>query len=226
MHRFCVSLGLYPMFLSSLLCVGLLVGRFYISRSWTYYFMLWNLTLAWIPYIGSVLAFSLHLDNPHRWFRIIPIGLVCIVFFPNAPYIVTDFLHLHVRPAVPFWYDLGMLAAFSWAGILLGVYALRLLHNIIEDWLGRWMGWIFVLCIVNLSGFGIYMGRFLRWNSWDLLTNPKEIFWDIAVRVRHPFDNLQTYGVAFLFAALLLSCYTALYGFPAKRRNTPATHRQ
>lgn len=225
-HHFSVSHGLYPMILSSLLSVGLLAGRFYISRLWTYYFLLWNLILAWIPYICSILAYALHLANPKQWLRIIPIGLASIVFFPNAPYIVTDFLHLIPRFPVPIWYDIGMLAAFSWAGILLGVYALRLLHCIIEDWMGKWVGWLFVVCIVNLSGIGIYMGRFLRWNSWDLVTKPKEIFWDIAVRVRYPFDNMQTYGVAFLFAALLLSCYIALAGFPALNRkalDTPNT---
>ena len=188
------------MILSSLLAVSLLAGRFYYSQTWTYSFLLWNLALAWLPYVSSVLAHTLHLDNPKRWVRIIPVAVFSILFFPNAPYIVTDFWHLTSRPPVPVWFDIGLLAAFSWAGILLGVYALRLLHNIIDDWLGHIAGWIFVLCVVNLSGLGIYLGRFLRWNSWDLITSPKELLWDIAVRLRHPFDNLQTYGVALLFS--------------------------
>ena len=220
-HNFCVSQGLYPMLLSSLLSVGLLAGRFYYSWSLTYSFLLWNLTLAWIPYVSSVLAHTLHQDRPKRWLRIIPVAVFSILFFPNAPYIVTDFLHLSSRPPVPVWFDIGMLAAFSWAGILLGVYALRLLHNIVEDWLGKFLGWIFVFCVVNLSGLGIYLGRFLRWNSWDLVTSPKELLWDIAIRLRHPFDNLQTYGVALLFSALIFTCYTALYGFPHKAQYLP-----
>jgi uncharacterized membrane protein len=223
-HQFCIAMGIYPMIFSSLLCIGLLAGRFYYSRKWTFYFLLWNLTLAWIPYISSILAFTLYQDNPRRWFRILLVALVSIIFFPNAPYIVTDFLHLSSRPPVPMWYDTGMLAAFSWAGVLLGVYSLRLLHTIIEDWLGMWVGWFFVLCVVNLSGLGIYMGRFLRWNSWDLVTNPRELLWDIASRIRHPFDNLQTYGVAFLFSALLLTCYVALSGFPRKYGTIPTKH--
>ncbi len=226
MHAFSIRHGLYPMFLSSMLCVGLLAGRFYISRVWTYYFLLWNLFLAWLPYIGSVFAYTLHIAEPKRWLRIIPVVLASILFFPNAPYIVTDFLHLRPRSPVPFWYDMGMLAAFSWAGILLGVYALRLMHCIVEDWLGKWTGWFFVMCVVILSGFGIYMGRFLRWNSWDIILNPRVLLLDIAVRVRYPLDHLQAYGVALLFAALLLSCYIALAGFPALKPGLPNPTRQ
>ena len=202
------------MLFSSLLCLVLLAGRFYYTRSWTFYFLLWNLTLAWVPYVSAMWAHMLHQAHRKRWLRILPIAVLSIVFFPNAPYIVTDFLHLAARPPVPLWYDIGMLAAFAWAGILLGVYALRLLHRIVEDWLGRWVGWGFVNITILLSGFGVYLGRFLRWNSWDLLTNPTEILMDIAVRFRHPFENLQTFGVAFLFAALLLTCYMALTGIP------------
>ncbi len=172
-HDFCFSQGLYPMILSSMLSIGLLAGRFYYSRSWTYYFLLWNLALAWIPYISSVFAHTLHQYIPKRWLRIIPVAVFSILFFPNAPYIVTDFLHLSSRPPVPVWFDIGMLTAFSWSGVLLGVYALRLLHNIVEDFLGKLTGWFFVIFVVNLSGIGIYFGRFLRWNSWDLVTNPK-----------------------------------------------------
>ncbi|MDF1515925.1 MAG: DUF1361 domain-containing protein [Anaerolineae bacterium] len=202
------------MMISSLLAIVLLAGRFYLSRSWTYYFLLWNLTLAWVPYIASICAYAVHHEYPKRWLLIIVLAGISILFFPNAPYIVTDFLHLTARWPVPLWYDTGLLAAFSWAGLLLGVYALRLLHTILEDWLGKIAGWFFVLCVVNLSGFGIYLGRFLRWNSWDLVTNPRALLLDIAVRLRYPLDNKQAYGVALLFAALLFSCYTALYGFP------------
>jgi uncharacterized membrane protein len=113
-----------------------------------------------------------------------------------------------------------MLAAFSWSGVLLGVYALRLLHNIIDDWLGKIAGWIFALSVVNLSGIGIYMGRFLRWNSWDVVTSPRELLLDIGLRLRHPFDNLQTYGVALLYAALIFTIYAALSGFPDDAHNS------
>jgi uncharacterized membrane protein len=222
-HHFCVSLGLYPMLLSSLLALVLLTGRMIYSRSWTFSFLVWNIVLAWIPYVSSIVAHTVHVDNPRRWYWVIPIACFSILFFPNAPYILTDFWHLSSRPPVPVWFDIGMLAAFSWAGILLGLYALRLLHNIVDNWLGTWVGWFFVLFVVNLSGLGIYMGRFLRWNSWDLGTSPRELLLDIAVRLRHPFDNLQTYGVTLLYSALLFTCYTALSGFPGYNKDKQAS---
>ncbi len=218
LHRYLVAQGAYPVLLASLLCAALFAFRAYLSRTWTYYFLLWNLFLAWVPYLSSLWVAALHRRVPRRWWLLILPGTIAVAFFPNAPYIVTDFFHLAHRPPVPLWYDLGLLAMFAWTGIVLGVYALRILHGIVSDLLGRGWGWLFALGLLGLGGVGIYLGRFLRWNSWDLLLQPKAVLYDVAVRLRYPLSHLQTLGVTLLFAGLLLTCYLGLTLGPRTRR--------
>jgi len=210
LHRTLTRYGAYPVLFATALCGLLFAGRAYLSRTWTFYFLLWNLFLAWVPYLGSLTAIWLHKRFPHRWWLTLLPGIVTVAFFPNAPYIVTDFLHLVTRPPVPLWYDIGLLASFALTGLFLGTYALRILQMMVTTWLGHIFGWIFALIVIGLSGMGIYVGRFLRWNSWDLLTQPKAIFYDLAVRLRYPWHYPGTYGVTLLFAALLLVFYLAI----------------
>lgn len=210
LHRFSLQYGVYAALAFTALCVGLFTGRAYLSRSWTFLFLLWNLFLAWVPYLGALGVVLLQQRYPRQWWLALAPGLVSVAFFPNAPYIVTDFLHLTERPPVPFWYDIGMLAAFALNGLVLGIYALRILHGVVEARLGAILGWFFALSVVVLSGMGIYLGRFLRWNSWDLLTQPRAVLYDVAVRLRNPLHHPQTYGVTLLFAGLLGVCYLAV----------------
>ncbi len=213
-HRFLRAHGAYPVLFATALCVGLFSYRAYLSRTWTYYFLLWNLFLAWVPYLSSLTAAVLYRRYPQRWWLLfLPAG-VAVAFFPNAPYIVTDFFHLAQRPFVPLWYDLGLLAMFAWTGIALGIYALRLLHQIVEELAGGVVGWAFTGGVLALSGMGIYLGRFLRWNSWDLLVQPKAVLYDVAIRVRDPHP--QTIGVTLLFSGLSLACYLALVWGPCR----------
>ncbi len=214
MHQFFARYGFYPAALSTGLCAGLFVFRVYFSRTWMYYGMPWNLFLAWMPYLCSLSVAYLHHRYPQRWWLLLPPALVGIAFFPNAPYIVTDFVHLDVRPPVPLWYDIGLLASFAWTGIVLGVYALRILQVIFSKGIGQVLSWLFVLLVLGLSGVGIYLGRFLRWNSWDLVLQPQAVLYDIAVRLRHPLGNKETYGVTLLYAAFMFVCYLALTAAP------------
>lgn len=214
LHAFLTRQGFYPVALSSLLCGGLYVTRVILGRTWDFYSMLWNLFLAWVPYLSSVWAMHLHEKHPRRWWTLLIPLAIALAFFPNAPYIVTDFLHLRARPTIPLWFDIGMLATFAWTGIVLGVYALKLMQEIVKTWVGTVLSWGFVLVVLGMSGMGIYLGRFLRWNSWDLLTQPKAILYDVAVRLRYPFGHLSTYGVTLMFAALMFVCYLALTAGP------------
>ena len=213
-HTFMIHQGFYPVAFSTMLCFGLFGARVYMSKNWTFRFLLWNLFLAWIPYLCSLWAMHLYQARPQRWWWLVVPGLLGLAFFPNAPYIVTDFLHLKERAPMPLWYDIGLLASFAWTGIVLAVYALRIMQNIVKVWIGSILSWAFVLVVVILSGMGVYMGRFLRWNSWDLVLQPKAVLYDVAVRLRYPFGNLGTYGVTLLFGTLMFACYLALTAGP------------
>jgi len=197
----------YPLLVSSALAVGLWAGRSWLWSPRTFRFLVWNLFLAWLPYLGSVWAASIHRRQPRRWWLLLMPGALWLLFFPNAPYLVTDLIHLRSYPPIPLWYDVGMLISFAWTGCFLAVASLYIVHQIIREYMGRVLSWLIVMGMMGLCGLGIYMGRFLRWNSWDIFLYPTDVVSDVAHRLAHPFSNLQAYGVTLMFAAFLFVCY-------------------
>ncbi|MBN2550170.1 MAG: DUF1361 domain-containing protein [Anaerolineales bacterium] len=207
-HRFFLSQAFYPIVLSSLLALSIYIGRVLYSGSRVVYAnLVWNLFLAWIPYIFSMISALLSRVLPRLWWLAFFPGVIWLAFFPNAPYLVTDFLHLTPRQGIPLWYDILLLASFSWTGVFLAIASLRTMQELVKAHLGWLVSWLFVAVALSLSGLGIYLGRFERWNSWDILFHPKSILADIAVRLINPFDNMRFFGFTILFTAFLTVCY-------------------
>jgi uncharacterized membrane protein len=193
----------------TLWCVSLVVLRVERSGSFMYAFLIWNLWLAWIPWMAgqAFRAASRRRATAARqlgWFAL------WILFLPNAPYITTDLLHLRPRPLVPLWYDLALLLACAGTGLLLGYMSLLEVQAAVEERFGPRKGWGVATGALFLSGFGIYLGRFLRWNSWNVLTDPAGLFHDIAVRLLDPMSHSRTYGVTLIFGSGLLLGYASL----------------
>lgn len=207
LHRFLSENLFYPLVLFTLLAFGFYVGRVIWSDERTFLFLLWNLFLAWLPYVFSLGAVAIHGWKPRWWWAVIPPGALWLLFFPNAPYILTDLMHLEQRFRIPIWYDIGLLLAFALAGCFLAIASLRSMQRIVSDYLGQIMSWMFVMGIMGLTSFGIYMGRYLRWNSWDLFTDPYPILRDIYFPLRHPFSNKETIAFSIMFAAILFVFY-------------------
>lgn len=208
LHRFLVDQVFYPVFLSSLLGLTIFAGRVLISGNLMIYRnLVWNLFLAWLPYLFSMLAVRLYIIHPQKWYLLVVPTAIWLAFFPNAPYILTDFLHLSYRPPIPLWYDIGLLASFAWSGLFLAVVSLRNMQELVKIYLGWFISWVFALVALGLGGLGLYMGRFSRWNSWDLLLQPKDILKDIASRFSQPLDNLTFFAFTFMFTTLLMVFY-------------------
>ena len=176
--------------------------------------LVWNLFLAWIPYCASVAAY-LSMRYRITFYLIMPIStLVWIVFFPNAPYLLTDFQHLAFsNPNSPLWFDVIIMIWFAWTGLLLGISSLYLMQEIVTRTFNRVIGWVFAIGVTVLSSIGVFLGRFLRWNSWDLLQDPIPIAKDIYGIVRHPISNLPTYVFTILFTLLFLFIYFTVHLF-------------
>jgi uncharacterized membrane protein len=182
------------------------------TGSGRYGFLIWNLFLAWIPFLISYFTYTVTLQR--KWiYVVIPIAaFFWLIFFPNAPYLLTDFQHLANQWwDLPVWYDVMMLIWFAFTGLLLGMVSLFLMQEVIRREFGRWAGWAFVALVAGLSSAGVYMGRFLRWNSWDILRDPTGIALYSFQRVQDP--SLQSIGFIGLFGAFFLFLYITLYTF-------------
>jgi len=175
------------------------------SRGITFFFLIWNLFLAWVPYW---VAISLKGFYKLSQSKILISGLLVtwLLFFPNAPYILTDLLHLHNRQPIPHWYDLMLFVSFAWTGLLLGLISLHEVRVFIRDIYSETLSWLFVLGSTILCGFGVYLGRCLRWNSWDILTKPSLLFQDIFSSLH---DGMAL-KITLVFSIFLLLGYLTL----------------
>ena len=197
---------------ASVVCLILVVARVTYSSSLRYSNLIWNLFLAWIPFVLAYLAYMLSW-RPIMIYLIMPsFAFLWLIFFPNAPYILTDLQHLSQRASdVPIWYDVIMLIWFSWTGLLMGVVSLNLMQEIIKHRIGRWAGWGFVFFVAILSSVGIYIGRFIRLNSWDILQNPGQMAYNIWAWLSDP--SLRSVGFIALYTLFFIFVYLTLYAF-------------
>ena len=205
-NRFSVTVILA---LSCLLSVTLQFFRMYYSGYNTFLFFNWNLFLAILPYVISTF-FLLYYKKINSLLLYAIILTSWLLLFPNAPYIVTDFFHLEPRPGIPYWYDLGMIFSFAWNGLLLGFISLYDIQTALARRFSAFKGWAFAILSLVLGSFGIYLGRYERFNSWDVLTNPAGLFLDIADRFIHPMNHPRTTLMTILFSMVLSFGYITL----------------
>jgi uncharacterized membrane protein len=176
--------------------------RFWISGITTYDFLIWNLFLAWVPLIFAWLLYS---NTPKglvwSWGNF---GLfaVWLAFLPNAFYLVTDFIHLRRTSQVDILFDIILFSTYAFCGIILGLTSLYLVHTRGIKRFGVQAHYIPVIVLL-LCGFAIYLGRYLRWNSWDIITNPFGLLFDVSSSVIDPTNHSLTFGTTLLFYGFL-----------------------
>ena len=200
--------------LGSLFCVALVLVRNVHTGNVNFRYLIWNLFLAWIPFVLAVFVYD-------RWRRrgasvtLLALGALWLLFFPNAPYIATDFVHLQHDPLAPFWYDAVTIASFAWLGLLLGFASLYLMQTVVRRWRGPAAGWTFAVVAIGLGSLGIYLGRFLRLNSWDALEHPSVLPRIAHAVARDPFAYQEAIMVTVLFTLALTFAYFLLYSLAA-----------
>lgn len=199
--------------LASLICTALFRWRVQLTGSENYTFMIWNLFLAWIPFFTAYFTYTSALQPTRMKIMVPAAAFLWLIFFPNAPYILTDFQHLAVADwqNIDTWYDVLMLLWFAFTGLLLGMVSLFMMQEIIRRSFGRWFGWSFVALVTALTATGVYVGRFLRWNSWDIITHPQELAQFTLARAVDPSGRSIVFTA--IFAALFLFFYLTLYAF-------------
>jgi uncharacterized membrane protein len=198
--------------LASFVSCGLMVFRTIYFQQFAYEFFVWNLFLAWVPTIASLAFYSLIRRGPRNTVLMSVVAIIWFLFFPNAAYIVTDIVHLRERPPVPFWFDLISIMAFAQTGLFLGYLSLYLMQEVVRERWGRWSSWVFTFAMLGLSAFGIYLGRFLRWNSWDVLLSPIDSLRNAAYAA-NPWASIRPLAFSAFFFAFSLICYLIVYSF-------------
>jgi uncharacterized membrane protein len=209
LHHLLLEHAFIPLALCATLCLAFWFTRILFTRSLGYNFLIKNLFLAWLPYFFSLAAVSMQRSakSGPRW-KIAMVWSAWLVTFPNAPYIFTDLIHWRNRPPVmPWWFDLGLVLMFGLAGCFAGIASLKMMHDLVRRAIGGVVGWAFVTSVALLSGFGIYLGRFERWNSWDLLIQPRRMLEQTLFRSLGPQSVDRTFGVTLMFGAMILVTY-------------------
>jgi uncharacterized membrane protein len=176
------------------------------------------MVLAVIPYGFSLFIYRRFHHHTGKHFYVLFV-MLWLLFFPNAPYIITDMIHFDPGHNIPVWTDILIIFAFAWTGLILGFASLRLVHIVVENNFGKLSGWLFAISVIILGSFGVYLGRFLRLNSWDLFNRPLFVFSVLKDNMLTPYRQMDSYVMTFFFSAFLLLAYLSIVYFtvPGKR---------
>jgi uncharacterized membrane protein len=199
---------------ASAVSVLLVIARVVWSQNIHYAFLIWNLFLAWLPLIFALLACEQAKAGARPGWRFLGFAGAWLLFFPNAPYIFTDMVHLRITLSTHqytlFWVDLAMILICALTGLIIGFVSLYLMQSVVRRMIGPVTSWLFIAAIAGLSSFGICVGRFLRFNSWDIVVKPGELYESLSAwmeSLAHP----ASMAFPMLFAAFLFTAYLMLY---------------
>lgn len=196
---------------SSLLSIGLFIVRVISGDTYRYAFLTWNLALAWVPLGLAWWLFKRLLTQ--RWLTApnVLLTVLWLAFLPNSFYILSDFVHLHVTYEVSVLYDAVMMTSFAFNGLVLGFMSLFLLHTQLVRRLPTTHSNFIVGVVLLLCSFAIYMGRYLRWNTWDILVDPAGVLFDLSDRFINPTAHGRTFSTTAAFFVLLGSMYLVIW---------------
>ncbi len=187
----------------------MIIVRFIYTGKPAFIFLIWNLFLAWIPFVLSKQFKKInHLSLVKQG----ALFFVWLLFFPNALYIVTDLIHLDMQTKVPKWFDALLLFTAAVTAIIMALIALLRVEKFMATKFKKVPA--IMIAIIFLSSFGVYLGRFLRWNSWDLVSNPLPLFASMSQRIIYPIQHVQTWSITCLFTILFYLLFITVKKLP------------
>lgn len=207
---FAVSRATLSLVLLTFLSFTLLIIRTIETQQLRGIWLLWNLFLAWVPLVFALVGRRVVLaSTPNTILKrttiLMSLGL-WLLFFPNAPYLITDLIHLGEYNTHILWFDTVVFFVAALAGISTGLYSLFVAHEVLNKLTTKSLAWLIVSASVLLSGFGLYLGRFVRFNSWDLFTHPFYLLRKSLQELRNPLA-LQT---TIVFALVVMVLYISI----------------
>jgi uncharacterized membrane protein len=204
--------ALLPILILSGLSVFLFFCRVFATGSFRFSFLNWNLFLAWLPLLWAWLLINgLKVRRWQGW-QLLSLTVLWLAFLPNSFYLVTDFIHLNPYLGVSLVFDSIMFMSFALTGLLLGVVSVFLVHRELIKRLPKKQVWLLLAVTFLLCSYAIYLGRYLGWNSWDLITDPAGILFDVFERLLNPSDHPGMFTTTALFFAFISCVYASFYG--------------
>jgi len=204
--------------LASVICGGLVMAAMALTGDLRGFFLIWNLLLAWLPLLFGMLASRPGNGRLARWIW----GVLWLLFFPNAPYIFTDLVHLGSPDGARFWPNLGIVLLFALTGLVVGYLSLHRMQELVMRHFGVWASWGVVAVCCLLGSAGVAIGRFLRLNSWDALLQPVRLLQGIVRWFLQLREDLSTAVFLGLFALFLFLGYFMFHsmGRAVRERST------
>ena len=187
----------------SLICLSFSIFRTVYTDTNVFLFLNWNLFLAFIPWALTSIAITIPKLQNNR-VVVTVILLIWLLFFPNALYILTDLFHLGFKSSMPLWFDLILILTFSWTGLLYGFFSLWDIEIILGKKINPKLIIVISIVFLFVGSFGISVGRYLRWNSWDIIKAPLQLFYDISNEIVNPLENQRAWGMT-LFMGIFLN---------------------
>lgn len=204
--QFILALGV-----STLVSIGLFAYGAWRNGSLEFSYLVWNLFLAWLPLIFTIRLISVLRRKLWSSWEALATSMAWLLFLPNSFYMISDFIHLQDVQRVDILYDTLMFTSFIYTAVTLGFSSLYLIHIQLRQRLPAFASSFWVAVTLLVCSGAVYLGRDLRWNSWDVLTNPGGLLFDISDRLQHPADYPQMLLTIITFFILLSSMYGLLW---------------
>jgi uncharacterized membrane protein len=199
--------------IGNIYCCLLITLRVLWFQETMYLFLIWNLFLAGLPLVFAfALKYLTDLQNSNVVVRLMLFAL-WLLFLPNSPYIITDLVHLSHKRVTPLWFDGSIVFSSALVGLMMGLISLYIIHQMIRPQLNHFTNWIVLSLLIGLTSFGVYLGRVLRWNSWDLFTRPIHLFGSIY----ESLFRFSAVSMTVVFSCMLFFIYLMVYNILEKK---------
>jgi uncharacterized membrane protein len=206
------------LFFSNFVSLLLFAVRVFGAENFRFMFLFWNLLLAVVPLLFAAwLVKNLQRNRWLNWQNIL-LTICWLGFLPNSFYILTDLIHVHMTGEINILFDVVLFSSCIFNGFVFGYISLFLVHHELLKRMRDYWAHALIGAALFVSSFAIYLGRFLRWNSWDVLVHPFGLLFDITGRIINPVAHPQAPTTTLTFFLLLTSIYLVIYEFIALLR--------
>jgi uncharacterized membrane protein len=204
--KFKIPKSIILLFILSFILVML---RIIIFGKYSLIYLLWNIFLAFLPFMISSIMFNFANEKKLKTIIFFIFGIVWLLLIPNSPYIITDLIHIGEIRKVPLLFDSFLIFGSASLGLLLGMHSMYDMERIIKMKFKKNVNILMITIFAFIIGFGVFLGRFLRFNSWDVFASPVSILNGIKEIFSNRSETVESLLYTVLFSVFILVFYLA-----------------